>query len=329
MARHPRASAFHQRGWLRALSETYGYKPVFLTANSTGETLDGGVLLCRVSSWITGERFVSLPFTDHCEPLLGDPEEYRQFADWLREACREQGWKYVELRSLFPGWGESKGWHATQPYWFHELDITPRLQDVFHGLHRDCIQRRILHAERARLSYEVGRSQQLADDFYDLMLITRRRHHVLPQPRAWFRSLVRHMGDSLQIRIARKGGIPIGAILAMRHRSCIIYKYGCSDARFHNLGTMPFLFWRLIEESKEQDIQSVDFGRSDLESTGLITFKDRFGARKTLLTYRRCQNGERSAESNKWDFQAIGKFFSVLPDGVSSTAGAIIYRHIG
>ena len=327
--RHPRASAFHRQGWLRTLSKTYGYKPVFLAAGAPGRALDGGLLLCRVSSWMTGERLVSLPFADHCEPLLNDPEEYQQVAVWLRDTCKEQNWKYVELRSLLPGWGETEGWHATRPYWFHELDITPSLQNVFHALHRDCMQRRILHAERARLSYEVGRSRKLAEDFYNLVLITRRRHQILPQPRAWFRNLVEQMGDNLQIRLARKDGLPVGAILTLRHRSSVIYKYGCSDARFHNLGTMPFLFWRLIEESKTQDIQTVDLGRSDLDSAGLITFKDRFGARKRLFSYRRCKGREESAEDRKWDFHTVGKFFSVLPDGISSTAGAIIYRHMG
>lgn len=327
---HPRASAFHRQGWLRALSETYGYKPVFLTAGSLGKGLEGGLLLCRVSSWMTGERLVSLPFADHCEPLLHDPDEYRGVADWLRDTCAEQGWKYVELRSLLPGWGETEGWYATHQYWLHELDITPRLENVFHAMHRDCMQRRILHAERARLSYEVGRSPQLAEDFYNLVLITRRRHQLLPQPKAWFRNLVKHMGDSLQIRLARKDGIPVGAILTLQHGSSVIYKYGCSDARFHNLGTMPFLFWRLIEESKQQGIRNMDLGRSDLEGKGLITFKDRIGASKRLLSYRRCQKAGVPAESARnWDFQAFGKLFSILPDGISSTAGAIIYRHIG
>ncbi len=75
VGRRPQASAFHQRGWLEALARTYGYEPLVLTSAPGGEALNDGVVLCRVSSWITGTRFVSLPFADHCEPLLGDPAE--------------------------------------------------------------------------------------------------------------------------------------------------------------------------------------------------------------------------------------------------------------
>ena len=33
------------------------------------EPLENGFLFCRVESWLTGRRLVSLPFSDHCEPL--------------------------------------------------------------------------------------------------------------------------------------------------------------------------------------------------------------------------------------------------------------------
>src|SRR5271156_2192220 len=33
VTRHPNASAFHQRGWLEALSRTYGYKPIVFTTS--------------------------------------------------------------------------------------------------------------------------------------------------------------------------------------------------------------------------------------------------------------------------------------------------------
>src|SRR5215813_14037054 len=78
--RHPRASAFHCRGWLQALARTYGYEPFVLTTTPPDEPLKNGIVLCRISSWITGRRLVSLPFADHCEPLLDHPEELGQFS---------------------------------------------------------------------------------------------------------------------------------------------------------------------------------------------------------------------------------------------------------
>src|SRR5712692_6936466 len=98
-------------------------------------------------------------------------------------------------------------------------------------------------------------------NFYMLLLLTTKRNQLPPQPRAWFRNLVECMSDKVQIRVARKNGAPIAAMLTLRHRSSVVYKYGCSDETFHSLGGMPFLFWRLIEESKASGAQQIDFGR--------------------------------------------------------------------
>src|SRR5215510_5456746 len=70
VAQHACASVFHERGWLEALARTYGYEPFVLTTTPASQRLDNGVVLCRISSWMTGTRLVSLPFADHCEPLL-------------------------------------------------------------------------------------------------------------------------------------------------------------------------------------------------------------------------------------------------------------------
>ena len=327
VARHALASAFHQRGWLEALSLTYGYKPLVLTSASDGKPISDGIVLCRVSSWITGTRMVSLPFSDHCEPLLDDPQDLSEFVKWLRAERDSQKWKYVELRPLAQI-RDNDCRQPSQSYCFHELDLSPGLEQLFRNLHKDSIQRKIQRAEREQLSYATGRSEALADVFYQLMLRTRRRHHLLPQPRAWFKNLVDCMGAKAQIRVAAKDGMPVAAMLTLSHGSSVIYKYGCSDERYHSLGAMPFLFWKLIEEAKTSGAENIDLGRSDLEQESLIAFKDKFGATKKLLHYYRYPHGSKGRPA-AWGEHTIRQCFSILPDAVSSTAGRLVYRHMG
>ena len=137
------------------------------------------------------------------------------------------------------------------------------------------------------------------------------------------------MRDQITIRLARKNGAPIAALLALRHRSFVVYKYGCSDERFHNLGAMPFLFWRLIEESKASGAEKIDFGRSDVDNLGLITFKDKFGTTRKSLTYYRYSKAERKQRFTNQASQAIRRLLSIVPNAVLSTAGRVLYRHIG
>jgi CelD/BcsL family acetyltransferase involved in cellulose biosynthesis len=328
-ARHPSASAFHQPGWLEALRRTYGYTPVVLTTAGTGEPLADGVVLCRVSSWLTGTRWVSLPFADHCEPLVNEAGECLQFVKWLRRECDLQRWKYVELRPLSPLPDAEDGLQPSRSYCFHELDIRENLERIFRGFHKDSIQRKVRRAEKEGLSYEAGRSNQLLDDFFRLVLITRRRHQLLPQPRVWFSNLIACMGDNIQIRVARKAGRAISAMLTLKHGSSAIYKYGCSDERFHSLGGMPFLFWKFIEESKAVGVEKVDFGRSDLENEGLIAFKDKFGASRQTLTYYKYPHRVQTATTMTRGSEAARRLLFLLPDVVSVQAGRFLYRHMG
>ncbi len=69
LQRHPQASVFHSVGWLEALHRTYGYEPVAFTTSPPTSDLKRALLFCRIRSWLTGHRIVSLPFSDHCAPL--------------------------------------------------------------------------------------------------------------------------------------------------------------------------------------------------------------------------------------------------------------------
>jgi CelD/BcsL family acetyltransferase involved in cellulose biosynthesis len=329
VARHPQASAFHQRGWLEALACTYGYKPLVLTTAADGEPLSDGIVLCRVSSWITGTRLVSLPFADHCEPLLNSHSESADFMDCLRRACDRGRWRYVEMRPLSCAPEVGAGLRSSGSYWTHELDTTPSLEEIFRGLHKNSFRRKIRRAEKEHLCYETGASQSLLDEFYRLLLVTRRRHLLLPQPRTWFKNLAQFMGDKVQISVARKDGTAVGAMLTLRHQSSIVYKYGCSDERYHKFGVMPFLFWKLVEEAKSSNVSKIDFGRTDLDNEGLVRFKDRFGTTRKLMTYYRYSHGTERKTVSGWNSRGFRGFCSILPDTLFATAGGVLYRHIG
>src|SRR5258708_23715716 len=73
--RHPRSSMFHSVAWLKALQQTYGYRPVVYTTTPAGQPIKNGMVFCDVNSWLTGERLVSLPFSGLCYPLNDTQEE--------------------------------------------------------------------------------------------------------------------------------------------------------------------------------------------------------------------------------------------------------------
>jgi len=326
---HPQASVFHQRGWLDALARTYRYEPFVVTTASPGQPLLNGLVFCRVASWLTGARLVSVPFADHCQPLFDNPSDESTFSAWLTAECGEKRYKYVELRPLSAGHYKSDGLRCGDSYCFHELDLAPRLEQLFRNLHKSSIQRKVLRAEREHLSCESGHSEHLLGDFYRLLVLTRKRHQLPPQPQVWFKTLLECMGDDAQIRVARKDGEAIAAILTLQHKATIVYKYGCSDERFHNLGGMPFLFWKLIEDSKATGVETLDLGRSDLDNVGLITFKDRFGAKRQTITYYRCAGSPLRYDLRQFRVSMMRHIVPYLPSSVVRATGRLLYRHMG
>ena len=329
VARHPNASVFHQRGWLEALHRTYGYAPFVLTSTPPGEPLQDGLVLCKVSSWLTGTRLVSLPFADHCEPLWNTRGECAGILQWLRAEADRLHAKYVEVRPLSPLAPTEENLQPSHSYCFHQLDIRLPESELFARLHKASIQRRIRRAEREPLTCESGRSDQLQDEFYRLLLVTRKRHRLPPQPRSWFRNLMECMGDQALIRVARRNGTAIASILTLRHASTVVYKYGCSDERFHQLGAMPLLFWRLIQESKASGAETIDFGRSDTDNEGLITFKDHWGSTKRTLTYYRYPAPKPVRAHSRSDSRGVRQIFAFLPNSFLSLVGRLLYRHMG
>lgn len=329
VGRHPNASVFHTQGWLRALQTTYGYEPVVFTTSAPAEGLTNALLFCIVRSWLTGSRLVSLPFADHCEPLVDNAEQFRRLSSFAELLRSEERWKYVEIRSANSLLDFDGRFGRATTYYLHRLDLRPGLDALYKGFHRDCIQRKICRAEREALTYEAGRSPSLLQQLYGLLQLTRLRHHVPPQPFEWFRNLVACIGDDACIRVASKAGQPVAGILTMSHGKKMVYKYGGSDTHFNNLGGTPMLLWQAIKEAKEAGAEELDLGRSDIDNPGLIAFKGRWSAECSTLTTWRAPMVASSPRLESLKVRCAKEVFARMPDSVLTMAGRILYRHIG
>jgi CelD/BcsL family acetyltransferase involved in cellulose biosynthesis len=327
---HPDSSVFHTSPYLEALRRTYGYAPTVYTTASPGEPLANGVVLCRVSSWLTGSRLVSVPFADHCQPLVRDANDLTAIMSAVQKAVEDGKLKYAQIRAMRSD-VEAAAANGEQGrvFAFHTLDVTPPVDRLFSGLHRTCIQRPVRRAEREGVCHESGRSRRLLQQFYSLLIVTRRRHGLPPQPASWFDNLVECLGDRLTIHVASSGGQPIAAILTLRHRDVLVYKYGVSDERFHRLGAMPFLLWQAILDAKARGLSVLDLGRTDADNAGLATFKERLGATRSTLVYVRLARTSRPVAREKPRVPGASRVFARLPDELLVAAGKLLYRHMG
>ena len=330
--RHPKASVFHTVGWLEALRNTYGYDPVAFTTSSPSGELNNGFLFCRVNSWLTGRRLVSLPFSDHCEPLCDSGDDLNFLIRYLQTTMEYQDLRYLEVRPVNGNFGqtiETNGFRPAAMYYLHVLDLRRELDEVFGSLDKDSVQRRIHRAERAGLTEKCGRSDYLLKDFYALFVNTRGRHRLPPTPYSWFRNLIQFCGEALEIRLAYRSNTPISAILTLRCKDAVFYKYGCSDAQFNRFGAIPWLLWRAIASAKLNGASEFDMGRTEEQNAGLLAFKNRWVPQPRRLVYWRFPDTVPLDLVNGWKLRVAKRVFSFTPDRFRTIAGKFIYRHIG
>ena len=145
-------------------------------------------------------------------------------------------------------------------------------------------------------------------------------------PYAWFQNLSRCLGEAVEIRMAYKSEIPISAVLTLRFKDTLLYKYGCSDIRFKRLGATPWLLWKAIAAAKSNGAARFDLRRTEEDNTGLLEFKNHWVPKPQELTYWRFPEAP-SAEGRK--LQAAKRAFSCVPKSMLRLTGRLLYRHVG
>jgi CelD/BcsL family acetyltransferase involved in cellulose biosynthesis len=320
------SSVFHTPAWLAALQRTYGYEPVAFTDATGEEALENGLVFCRVRSWMTGCRLVSLPFSDHCEPLVAQSETLSSMMVLLKERLATEG-RYIELRPLQTSVA-ADGFERAAAFHHHVIDLRPDLGTIFSGFHKNHVQRTIRKALRLGVTAETGRSPSLLDEFYALQTLTRQRHNLPVQPRRWFQNVIDCLGDEASIYVARHAGEPVAAMLTARHKKTLVYKYGRSNAAQHRYGGPSLLFWTAIERAKERGLVEFDLGRSDMDDEGLVAFKDHLGAKRSALYYYRCTKHHPRSVNTQTRSRLKGAY-SLVPRVLRSRVGSSLYRHFG
>lgn len=329
--KHPAATAFHHPGWLAALRAMYNYPVMAFTTTPPSQPLTNGLPFCLVTTLLTNSRLISLPFTDHLSPLESSVEESMTLLKSCERMAGVRGCRYVELRPASPSpFMEDLAFKPSRREVLHRIDLRPSIEELHKALNYATIRRKINRAGNEGLRFETGTSDELLDDFYGLMVRTRRRHGVPPQPRAWFRTVLSHLPDVARLRLAYAGRTPIAAMFTLEHGSSFIYKYAASDPERSQTGAAVLLVWQAIQYAKQAGYRWFDMGRTDAAHTGLATYKERWGAQPSPLIYYSCpppEGGESSVS------KAIARLSMPIvrrmPTSLFVLMGRVLYRHVG
>ena len=328
IAAFPDAGIFHSVPWCRVLHETYGYSPRYLV-RSDGDRFHSALPLMEVKSWLTGQRGVSLPFTDAVEPLCPDGKAFQSLFEAAQQLGRERRWKYLECRG---GRTQLQGSvPASTRFYNHQLDLSAGEAKLF-GQLDDSAQRAIRKAERSGLTLEFSQAPGAMRDFYTLLCETRQRHGVPPQPFEFFFKIQQHIltPNLGWVVLARQGKTPIAGAVFFHFGRGAIYKFGASTRAHQPLRANNLVMWQAIQRLAAEGFATLDFGRTSMNNEGLRRFKLGWGTRERVAEYVRFDFRQETFvtatdDSSGWH----NRVFNALPTWASRPIGAFLYPHVG
>lgn len=281
----------------------------------------------EIDSLLTGRRGVSLPFTDSCEPLLGNECLKLEMTEAVKRYGREHRWKSVEFRGGFDGLA-GKG--CGQAFVSHRIDLSMGEEATLAAC-KSSVRTAVRKAEHAGIEIEFAETESALETYYSLHCQTRQRHGLPPQPLSFFRSIARNVFGARQgfVAVARQSGRAVAGAVFFIFGERAIYKYGASDLQFQHLRPMNLLFWRTMQSLVSRGFVVLELGRSSSVNDGLRRFKLGWGALESSLSYLKydLRKDLVVAEIDRaggWH----NAIFSALPPSLSRLCGELLYRHV-
>jgi lipid II:glycine glycyltransferase (peptidoglycan interpeptide bridge formation enzyme) len=182
------------------------------------------------------------------------------------------------------------------------------------------------------LTIRVDDSESALRDFYNLHILTRRRHGVPPQPWAFFRSiqeevLDRQLGFVVSVGSAHRC---LAAAVYFSWGTSALYKFAASDHRSLHLRPNHLVMWEAIKLLIADGVSSLHLGRTAPDNEGLRRFKLSWGTTEETLPYLRFNpiTGlfAPAQQTNSSAFQQ--RLFAKLPLALNVLAGNLIYPHL-
>ncbi|HEX2233617.1 MAG TPA: GNAT family N-acetyltransferase [Thermoleophilaceae bacterium] len=321
----PDASIFHHPAWLRILRDSYRYDIWACCLFDEGGVPVAGLPVATIRSRLTGDRLVSLPFSDVCAPVVGDDD--RHLAQLGRALEQERGRLDLplEIHGSLPGLPSAT---PGDEFVHHKVDLADGMERVSSRMHASK-RRGVKKARREGVEVQRRTDRQALDAFYALHVRTRRKHGVPTQPKRFFRRLEELFRRELGfVLLAWHGGAPVAAEVLLVFNGVLTSKYSASDPQKGNLRANELVKFEAYRAACELGCRVVDLGRAEKDNHGLRGFKEDMGGEPQPLTYTLVP--DRRAGGSVREVPALQRrLIRRAPPVFGRMLGAAVYRHFG
>lgn len=322
---HLESHIFHHPKWLGFLAKCYEYHPFIAVVKDGLGKITAGLPVMELSGFNKNRRWVSLPFSDHCYPLCSTRKSLITLEKGLLNAAQSENISDLELRWKYQS-------HELFQSSDHVLTTTKLFSDnsqVSRNIKGNDFRKVRLGLKRG-VQIEKVTSLDGMKAFYQMHLETRRRLGVPIQPWRFFQILAEDVIQSGLgfISLAKHEGEYIAGIILLNWNKTLVYKFSASSMKGRQLAASYPLTWDAINWGCENQYTTFDWGRSDLEDTGLREFKKRWASDEKALVYSK----NKIAGSSKFLTKVkplVKTIITKSPLWVCRLSGELLYRYFG
>lgn len=103
VARQPSATPFHHPDWARLIADCHSFRAFAVATSETTEEIRAGLPVVEVRHLRGALKWVTLPFTEYCPPLVPAPQKETELVSALQRASKGAGIRRVEVRAPLEG----------------------------------------------------------------------------------------------------------------------------------------------------------------------------------------------------------------------------------
>jgi FemAB-related protein (PEP-CTERM system-associated) len=323
--RTPTACLYHLHAWGDVIAETFGHRPIRLTARSGASELVGVLPLVQLNSRVFGRMLVSLPYFNYGGICSASDHVRDALFEAAIDVARRGRCDFLEVRT-------DGDWHRDLPCKTAKvamrLDLPASPDELWKGL-GSKLRSQVQRPRKEGMTALVGR-EELLDDFYSVFSVNMRDLGTPVYPRALFRNILRRFPDRTWIAAVYLNGAPVAAGFLAGFRERLEIPWASSLRSYNRLGPNMLLYWTCLQFACRSGYAVFDFGRST-RGEGTYRFKEQWGARPyPLYWYYWLRNGSDVPQVNPSNprYRAAVETWKRLPLGLTRWLGPRIVRNI-